>query len=381
MPVRTKLTHVTMIDSLSPENLGGGERLAALIAMNLDPERYERILVSTRPSVGSVADEVRAAGVRLVELDRSGKLAIRPWAELRALLRRERVQVVHAHKFGSNIWGTLVGRLSRVPVVVAHEHTWSYEGQPLRRFLDRELVGRFADAFLAVSREDRRRMIEIEGVKPERAVFLPIGIPPLPPPTGRDLRAELGIPPHAPVLGTVCALRPQKALDVLVRAAAELKEEQPGLVVLIAGSGGEEPRLRALAEDLGVADRVRLLGFWDPSAVPDLLAALDVAVNTSEFEGSPLGIMEFMAAGKPVVATAVGGTPDLIEDGVHGLLVQRRDHHALAEAVRTLLRDPKSAAAMADRGRERQAQEFSLAALLGRLERLYDELLARKGPG
>lgn len=377
----TRIPVVTMIDSLSPENLGGGERLAALIAMNLDPERYERILVSTRPSVGLVAEEVRAAGVRLVELDRSGKLAIKPWAELRALLRRERVQVVHAHKFGSNVWGTLVGRLARVPVVVAHEHTWSYEGQPLRRFLDRELVGRFADAFLAVSREDRRRMIEIEGVKPEQAVFLPIGIPPLAPPTGRDLRAELGISPAAPVLGTVCALRPQKAIDVLVRAAAELSEEQPELVVLIAGSGAEEARLRALSEELGVADRIRMLGFWEPRAVPDLLAALDVAVNTSDFEGSPLGIMEFMAAGKPIVATAVGGTPDLIDDGVHGLLVPRRDHRALAERIRTLLHDPERAAAMAERARVRQAQEFSLAALVGRLERLYDDLLARKRAG
>jgi len=372
------LTHVSMIDSLSPDNLGGGERLAALIAMELDPARYRRILVSTRPSHGPVADQVRAAGVRLVELQRSGRAAVRPWAELRRLLRSERVDIVHAHKFGSNVWGTLVGRLARVPVVVAHEHTWSYEGQPLRRFLDRELVGRGADAFLAVSREDRRRMIEIEGVKPEKAVFLPIGIPPLPRRTGRDLRAELGIPPDAPVIGTVCALRPQKALGVLVRAAAQLRAARPDLVVLIAGGGPEEEPVRALAQELGVAENVRLLGFWPPDDVPDLLAALDVAVNSSDFEGSPLGIMEFMAAGTPVVATAVGGTPDLIEDGADGLLVPRGDHVALAAGIERLLADRELAARLASSARDKQAREFSLAALVGRLDGLYADLLARK---
>lgn len=374
----SRIRVVTMIDSLSPHNLGGAERFATVVAMKLDRERFDSLVVSTRNSDGPLVDEVRAAGIRVVDFDRSSRHDVRSWARLTRFLRRERIDVLHAHKHGSNVAGTIVGRAARVPVVIAHEHTWSYEGQRLRVLLDREIVGRGADAFLAVSREDRRRMIEIEGVRPEKARFLPIGISAPPPPSGRDLRAELGIPAGAPVVGTVCALRKQKALDVLVRAAAELAAAFPGLRVLIAGGGREEGQLRALARELGVEDTVQLLGFWPPADVPDLLAALDVAVNTSDFEGSPLGIMEFMEAGLPVVATSVGGVPDLIEDGVHGLLVDRGDHHGVADAVARLLRDPALAGSLAEAGRERRRAEFDVDTTVRNLEQLYVELLERK---
>jgi len=371
--VAQRITVATMIDSLSPENLGGGERLAALIAMHLDPQRFERILVSSRPSTGPLREQVEAEGVEVFALRRTGRYDIRPWRELHGFLRCRSVDVLHAHKFGSNVWGTTVGRAARVPVVVAHEHTWSYEGQVLHKLLDGTVVGRGADIFLAVSREDRRRMIELEHVPEAKARYLPIGIEPPPRRTGRDLRAELAIPEGAPVVGTVCALRPQKRLDVLVDAAALLRERFPDLHVVIAGSGPEGAAIEARG-----APNVHLLGFWPPSDVPDLLAALDVAVNSSDFEGSPLGIMEFMAQGRPVVATAVGGTPDIIDDGVHGLLVPRRDPRALADAIGRLLDEPALRDRLGAAGRERQAAEFDVRVLVRRLEGLYVELLEKK---
>ena len=125
-------------------------------------------------------------------LKRTSARQVWAWWPLYRLLRRERIDVLHAHKFGSNLWGTAIGRMARVPVIVAHEHTWSFEGQPLRRFGDREVIARGSSAFIAVSQEDRRRMIEIEGIDPEDVMFLPNGIPAPPPPTGADVRAELG---------------------------------------------------------------------------------------------------------------------------------------------------------------------------------------------
>jgi glycosyltransferase involved in cell wall biosynthesis len=142
---------------------------------------------------------------------------------------------------------------------------------------------------------------------------------------------------------------------------------------VIAGAGPERELLAARG-----VENVHLLGFWPPADVPDLLAALDVAVNSSDFEGSPLGIMEFMAQGRPVVATSVGGTPDLIDDGVHGLLVRRRDPEALAAAIARLLRDPELCQRLGEAGRKRQAAEFDVRALVRRLEALYVELLAKK---
>ena len=208
-----------------------------------------------------------------------------------------------------------------MPVVLAHEHTWSYEGQPLRRLLDRELVARDADRFIAVSREDRRRMTEVEHIDPSRTLFIPNGVLPLKLASGHDARAELQIAPDVPVIGAVGLLRPQKAYHVLLRATrAADRCAGRQLKVLIVGDGPERAALEQLAAALGLQDAVRFLGLR--SDVPDILAAFDIAVCCSDFEGSPLSVLEYMDAALPVVATSVGGLPDLIEPGVHGLLVR-----------------------------------------------------------
>ena len=159
---------------------------------------------------------------------------------------------------------------------------------------------------------------------------------------------------------------------MLLRAAAILRPQFPRLRVLIAGWGEERAHLEALIDELGLERTVTLLGHR--ADVPDFLEALDVAVSSSDFEGSPLSIMEYMEAGKPVVATRVGGVPDLIEQGVHGLLVERRNPSALAASIAELLRDPDRAAKMGVRGRERRRSEFDIEVTRRRFEELYEEL-------
>jgi glycosyltransferase involved in cell wall biosynthesis len=321
-------------------------------------------------------ERMREAGIGFLPLGRRRRGDIWAWRHLVAYIVRERVDVIHAHMFGSNLWGTIIGRLARVPVVIAHEHTWSFEGEPLRRLLDRELIGRWSDAFVAVSREDRRKMIEIVRIPAERVRFLPNGIAPQPPTSGRDLRAELGIS-SGPLVGAVGALRAQKAYDVLIRAAAHLRGNHPDLHVLIAGDGPEKTRLEALISELELGDVVNLLG--RRLDVPDLLAELDVAVCASHFEGSPLAVMEYMEAELPIVATNVGGVPDLIEDGVHGLLVEPADPVELAAAIHDLLSDRARASALGARARERRRREFDLDVMVHNVEALYTELLDARG--
>lgn len=381
---RGRLRTLTLVDRLSMS--GGAERLAIALAIGQDPERFDRTLCVTRAPPGDqppdhvarALDEVRQAGVRLITLHRDGPLDLAAWRPLLARLHSEPVDVLHAHKFGSNVWGTLLGRRLGVPVVVAHEHTWSFEGQPVRRMLDRHVVGRFADVVVTVSREDRRRMIELEGLDPSRVVFVPNGLPAGAGPSGRDVRGPLGIGPEDPVVGCVTLLRPQKAIDVLIRAAALLAPEVPGLRVLVTGDGPDQERLEALIAELGVGEVVTLLGLRDD--VPDLLAAVDIAVSSSAWEGSPLAVLEYMEAGRAMVATRVGGVPDLIEDGVHGRLVPPADPAALAAATAELLADPIRAAEMGRRARERQRAEFSIDAMVGRIEELYLDLYRSKRP-
>jgi glycosyltransferase involved in cell wall biosynthesis len=178
------------------------------------------------------------------------------------------------------------------------------------------------------------------------------------------------------VIGAIGVLRAQKAHHVFLRAAAQLLAENPELTVLIAGDGPERPALEALVAELGISSNVRLLGYRED--VPDVLRALDVAVSSSDFEGSPLAVMEYMDAARPIVATAVGGVPDLIDDGVHGLLVPPGDSGALARAVAELLADPASARRMGEHARERRRTEFDIDTLVRRLEDLYEELLEQK---
>lgn len=369
-----------------PTLAGGGERLAVQTAARLDPDRFETTLCATRWNpreekrllVAPALAELRAAGVAFFALSRRSAADLRPWPELLRQLRRRRIDVLHAHKFGSNVWGAALGRLAGVPVIICHEHTWSYVGRPLRRMLDRQLIARASDAFLAVSNEDRRRMVQVEGIDPRDVLVMPNGISPARP-GDRDIRAELGIAPDAPVIGTVGRLFRQKAPHVLIQATAILVRQFPELQVLMVGDGPERSRVETLAHSLGITGAVRLLGLRGD--VPDILAALDIAVSPSDWEGSPLSVIEYMAAGLPTVATAVGGVPDLIIDGVHGRLVPPSEPLALADAVAELLRTPQLAEEMGRRARERQRREFGLEALVSRLERLYSELVAARRSG
>lgn len=379
-PVRV----VTLIDRLVQ---GGAEQLAVAVTTRLDPGRFDRTLCVTRwsdaahadfaPAVAQAREELDRAGVRFLGLSRRSRGDLGAWRPLVSQLRRERTDVVHGHMFGSNVAAVVFGRSCGVPVVVSHEHSWAFAGSGWRVPIDRFGIARQSDAVIACSREDRRRMIELERIRPEEVRFIPNGIEARQPTPGRDLRDELGIPAGAPVAGTVGTLRVEKRFDVLIRAAASLSERVPQLRVLIAGEGPERAALESLISELGVSRIVTLLG--SRTDVPDVLAALDVAIVCSDFEGSPLSVMEYMEAALPVVGSRVGGIPDLIEDGVHGLLVERRDHRALAGALERLLEDPGRARAMGLRGRERRRAEFDLDGMVRRIEDLYTELLDRRG--
>jgi glycosyltransferase involved in cell wall biosynthesis len=372
LPIRV----VTLINFF--QGIGGAERLAVEIALRLDRERFQATVWTSRPSRGPLLEQLEASHVPVFSLARTTPWQLWEWAPFLRYLREEEVDVLHAHGFGSNAWAAVWGALTRVPVVVAHEHTWSFEGQPMRKLIDRHLIARCSDVLLAVSREDRRRMRDVEGIPEDRTRYLPNGIPPLAT-RGHDVRAELGISRDVPVIGTVSVLRQQKGLDLLIEGAALLVPEFPKLRVLIAGGGFpiHVQRLEAHARALGLGHVVTLLGLR--TDVGDVLSAMDVAVSSSRFEGSPLALMEYMAAGKPIVATRVGGVPEIIEDGKSGLLVEPGSVDALARGISTLLRDGERAARMGAEARRRQQAEFDIDTTVRRVEDLYGSLLAERG--
>ena len=242
-------------------------------------------------------------------LERRNRADLLPWAQLIAALKRRRFDVMHSHMFGPNVWGTICGRLAGVPAVVAHEHTWSFEGKPLRRALDRELIGRFADAFVAVSSRDKEQMIAVEGVPVDKVVVMPTAYIPRPVGDSPGLRHELRLGPDVPLVGTVAVLRPQKALHVLLDAFARVGATLPEAHLVIAGTGPTLLPLEQQARDLNIAGRTHFLGYRED--VANVLRGLDVAVLSSDYEGSPLFVMECMAHGTPLVSTDVGAVRDV----------------------------------------------------------------------
>jgi glycosyltransferase involved in cell wall biosynthesis len=375
-----RLKVVTLVREIGPAGGGGAERVARDLLVALNPRRFERILFVSRPprdrTGGQVVADLRRRGVDVRFLRRRFKYDPLAWWPLFRALRRERVDVLHTHAFGPNAWGSLIGRWAGIPVVIAHEHNWAFTGRALRPVIDRELIARCADAMIVVSEDARRRMIEVERIPSDRLELLPNGVEALPPGDGRALRGDLGIRRGDPVVGTVCIIRTEKALDVLVGAAARLTEHFPRLRLLIAGDGPDRARVEALTERVGLSDRIHMTGAR--TDVPDVLAAIDIAVICSDYEGSPRSVLEFMDAGKPIVATDVGGIPEVIEDGVHGLLVPPRDEAALAAALAEVLDDLARGREMGARARDRCRRELSLDRTVETLQELYEELHSRR---
>jgi glycosyltransferase involved in cell wall biosynthesis len=366
---RTRLCVLTVIDRMMTS---GAEILATQIALGLDRSRFESILCSTRSSAPEHVAMARRAGIEVLELERRSKFDVWRWSPLVRLLRSGRVDIVHAHKFGSNLWAAVLSQFAAVPVLLAHEHTWSFEGKPLRRLIDREVIARRATAFLAVSEADKEKMIDIERIPSKKIRYVPNGIPDQPKGDRELVRARLGIPADAPVIGTVCALRPQKALHVALQAVASLADGRPDLRFLVVGDGPERARLERDSSVLGA--RAVFLGHVPPAEVPDFVAAMDVLVCSSIFEGTPLAVLEWMAAGKAIVATRVGGIPVLIDDGVEGLLVSPNDSASLGNAIDRLLRDPDERNRLGMAARRRQQTEFRLERTVDVLQHLYESL-------
>jgi glycosyltransferase involved in cell wall biosynthesis len=373
-PASQRLRVLLLIDRVRG---GGAESFVVGLATHLPRERVEASVCITRARVaGPLVEMLDAAGIPHLVLGRRSKWDLLRMRPLATLLRRGQFDIVHAHKFGSNVWGTLLGRACGVPVVIAQEHSWSYQGQAVRKWIDGRVVGRLATRFVAVSDADAARMVEQEKVPPDKVVVMPTGYVARPLTGDTDLRSELGLGRETPLVGTAVILRHEKAIDVLLEAQVRLRASMPDAHLVIAGDGPIRAELEGHARELPLDGHVHFLGPRDD--IDAILRSLDVAVLSSDFEGKPLFVLECMANRTPLVATNVGGLPELVRDGETGVLVPPRDPEALAEAVAALLADrerrSKIAAAAA-----KELSAFTIEAVADRFAELYEALADEAG--
>ncbi len=284
------------------------------------------------------------------------------------LLRRHRIDVLQAYFPDSSYFGVPAAWLAGVPDRLRTRNNLGHWMTPLHRRLGRALNA-LTTGTLTNCEAARQALLAAEGPPPETVRVLENGV---------DLGRFLAIPPapvtspEAPCVGAVANLRPVKGVDVLVAAAALLAERHPRAVFRVGGEGGQRAELEASVARNGLADRFRLPGA--AGDVPGFLAGLDVAVLPSRAEGMSNALLEYMAAGRPVVATAVGGNTELVSDGVHALLVPPDDAAALAGAIDRLLTDRALAGRLGAAARRRARERYGREAMVRRFEDFYESL-------
>jgi glycosyltransferase involved in cell wall biosynthesis len=334
-------------------------------------------------------ERMRAADIVVHEIPMVRKIrpALDAWHTLRigALLLDRRFDVVHTHSSKAGALGRTAGALlsSAARVHTPHTFAFSFEGGtgqggekvgPIGLVMKTEkLMGKLSTAVIHVSESERKDGAALGVVPPKKARVIPNGIDPAKfasPSGGAALRAELGIPADAPVVGSVGLLNDAKGYDLLVAAAAKLPED---VHVMIVGHGEREEALRRQGEELGLADRLHLAGWRDTlGAAHD---AMDVFVLPSRWEGLPYALIEAMAAGLPCVSADVNGSRDVFDtEPPCGLLVAREDPEALADGLSLLLRDGELRTRIASAGPARIAEAFTVDVMVDATLALYREL-------
>jgi glycosyltransferase involved in cell wall biosynthesis len=355
---------------------GGAEQVMLQLMERLDRTRWRLVLLHHgKPGLARLVAGARELGAELrvvPRVSRPRQLGSLP-AFIRAL-RAERPAVFHAHLPAplNGRYGLLAAAISRVPAVIATAHL--VDDAPVRfRFGFSQWATACVDRYIAVSEGVARRMRARLRVPDRKIQVIRNGVEVGGSPRQADprFRAALAGDAERPIVLTVARLDAQKGHAYLLAAAADI----PDALFVFVGEGRERPALEAQARALGVAERVRFLGHRDD--VPDLLAACDVFVLPSRYEGLPLSVLEAMAAARPVVATAIEGTDEIVRHGETGLLVPPAAPSALAEAIRAVLADRALATRMGQAGRARAGREFSMSRMIDEVTGVYDELLER----
>ena len=363
---------------------GGAQRVLAAQASSLDAARYRALIASLEIIPGGrAADLAEGKGIAVHRLRAAGELRVAALPRLVSLLCRVRPEVVHTHLAAAGVVARLAARSLGRPRLVSTLHNssdWEEKSRGLVRLADRTTL-RLCDRVVTVSDAVRAALARLAPGLARRAVTVHNGID-LDEfrEAGRrraDSRLRLGYGDGDFVVGAVARLDRRKGLDVLLEAAARAARDKPGLRILVVGDGPERVRLEALARLRGLGDRVHFAG--DQARVLPFLAAMDVLVAPSRSEGLGVAVIEGLAAGLPVLASRVGGIPEVIEHGVSGRLLPPGDVAAWAQALVELAADPVSRARLAE-GAARRARAFALSASASALMELYDGLFDAAAP-
>lgn len=372
-------------------NIGGPAIHTVLINKYLDPQRFESVLVTGTegPNEGSMQAWAKTQGVTPIIIPELGR-EINPLADLKVLyklyrlMRRERPQVVHTHTAKAGFVARLAARLAGVPVVVHtfHGHVFHSYFNPFKTrlfILIEQVMARLSDQIIAISPRQRQEILEFGIASPGKILIIPLGFE-LEPflncgNSKGQLRAELDLPNNVKLVGIVARLTAVKNHRLFIEAAAQVVQHCSDVRFLIVGDGELRAQLAQQVKELGLGQVVHFLG-WRQD-LPTIYADLDLVALTSHNEGTPVTLIEAQAAGCAVVATAVGGVPDIVADGETGYLVPPGDAGKLSDAILNALSGDLHR--MGQAGQQAVKDKFVVNRLVRDVETLYYNRLRAKG--
>lgn len=375
-------------------NMGGPALHVAYLSAGLRDRGYETTLVSGRLASGEapmsfVADELGVPIVHIGDLHRevSPLHDLRAVTRLAAMIRRDRPHILHTHTAKAGAVGRLAALLAgdaRPPIIVHTFHGHVLQGyfDPIRaeafRQLERELA-RISTALIAVSPQVRDDLVGLGVAPASKFTVVRLGIELAErvdvegAAAGPESRRLMGVSPERFVVGWVGRMTGVKQTDDVLRALGALRESGVDACLCMVGDGPDRDHVERRAHELGIMRHCLFLGYQEDVAV--YYAAFDALVLPSRNEGTPVSAIEALAAGRPVVASRVGGVPDVVRDGIDGFLVESGDVDALADRLARLARDPQLGERMGEAGRARVVSRYSVARLVDDIDRLYRSLL------
>ena len=377
-PARVRVLYV--ITDLST---GGSQVALGRLLARIDRSRFDPAVMCLKNAATPLASQIRAMDIPVVDAGITAPWRTGGLVRVYRYVDDLRPVIVHAWLFHAVLAARLAARMTGVPVVISARRNVNL-GSPLREALNR-MTAPLDDRVIAVSEAARKTEIARTGVVGDKVVVIPNGVDigaaaTANPPARAALRRELRLPPDSTVIATAGRLHPSKGIDDFLRAAAIVSTRRSDARFLVAGDGPERDALARLSRELHLDDKTIFLG--ERSDLPSLLAGIDLFVLASREEGMPNVLLEAMAAEVPVVATAAGGTAEVVAHRSTGLLVPPREVEAIADAMCAMIDDDDdAAAAMAARARQSVAASFSIDTTVRRTQDLYEELLREKHIG
>ncbi len=374
-----KINVMHVVYSLYP---GGLENGVVNQVNSLDLNRFNPSICCFL-SDGALKERVNK-GIEIIEIQHKiNPKGICFFLKLKKIFKEKGIHIVHTHNWGTCCDGIIGARLASVPIVIHQEHGTFVAtiGNKKRRILAERLILRYVDQVMSISEDLKKKMVEILSIPTEKINVIVNGVDVekfnFSMERRQKKRRELGIGDDELVIGTIGRLEPVKNHKMFLQAMPELLKRFPTIKAILVGNGSLRQELTDMAKRLGISEKVLFLGIRND--VSEILFAMDLFVNTSLTEGICNAILEAMACGLPVIATAVGGNPEIVHNEETGLLFPTEDVAGLVRAIERMLEDEVKRKEYGQNGRKLIEEKFSLQRMVSEYEALYEYHLRRKG--